>query len=264
MPFTLAHPAASIPLTRRGLLLSALVVGSLAPDFSYFVTLDTNQNFGHTLAGLFWFCLPMGLLVLWLFHGLVKRPLLALLPQGFQLRLAGATAQPFSFFPSERTWKIVLSLLVGSITHLVWDSFTHPDGWIVEHFQVFDTIVFRWAGSDFQIYTLLQYASSLVGMALIGWWVWRWYRQARVFSGTVIYPISTWQKWLITAGLFGLAFGLGGWLCWQHSPMVDSLTTFKQLSAQLFVTGTSFLCVEFSIFGVIWKGWVEHEPQRAS
>ncbi len=64
MPFTLAHPAAAAPLRRFGLVLSALVVGSMAPDFPYFLPGLPQDKFGHTLAGVFWFCVPAGLAVL--------------------------------------------------------------------------------------------------------------------------------------------------------------------------------------------------------
>ncbi len=36
MPWTVSHPAAAAPFARWGLVLSALVVGSMAPDFVYF------------------------------------------------------------------------------------------------------------------------------------------------------------------------------------------------------------------------------------
>ena len=37
MPFTLAHPAAILPITRGRLIPSALVMGSMAPDVPYYV-----------------------------------------------------------------------------------------------------------------------------------------------------------------------------------------------------------------------------------
>ena len=37
MPNPIAHPAASIPFTRLGLVFSALVIGSISPDFGYLV-----------------------------------------------------------------------------------------------------------------------------------------------------------------------------------------------------------------------------------
>jgi hypothetical protein len=262
MPFTLAHPAASIPFTRRGLVLSALVVGSVAPDLSYFMTLNTNQSFGHTIPGLFWFCLPMGLVVLWLFHSLLKRPMIALLPDGFQRRLA-SLVDPFAFSPLLRLWRIVVSLLIGSITHLVWDSFTHPDGWIVERFPVFETVVFRLAGSDFQIFKLLQYASSILGLAVLVWWIWKWYQKARPLPGSGLFPISTLGKWMIISFMLGIATGLAGWSTWLRTPEIDSLYSFKEFVAQIFVTGTSAFCVELIVFGLIWKGRVEKEAKHA-
>jgi hypothetical protein len=262
MPFTLAHPAAIVPFARRGFVISALVVGSIAPDLSYFVALNTNVSFGHSIAALFWFCLPMGLVILWLFHSLLKRPLMALLPEGFQRRLASSN-QPFAFSPLPRLWGIMLSLWIGSITHLVWDSFTHPDGWIVERLPVFTTVVFRLAGSDFQIYKLLQYASSVLGMAVIIWWVWRLYQKARPVSGSDAVIIPMVGKCIILISMLGIATGLAIWLSWLHSPEIDSLYSLREFAAQIFVSGTSVFCVELILFGVIWKCWVEKEAKYA-
>ncbi|RKZ85433.1 MAG: hypothetical protein DRR19_16380 [Candidatus Parabeggiatoa sp. nov. 1] len=63
MPFTLSHPAAAVPLARGGLVLSALVVGSMSPDFLYFLCLSTQYQFGHTFIGVFVFDIPTGLTV---------------------------------------------------------------------------------------------------------------------------------------------------------------------------------------------------------
>ncbi|MEV0803512.1 DUF4184 family protein [Kribbella sp. NPDC050281] len=54
MPFTLAHPAAVLPLVRRPLVASALVAGAVAPDLLYldpiyrFATQGINGNFTLT------------------------------------------------------------------------------------------------------------------------------------------------------------------------------------------------------------------------
>jgi len=63
LPFTLAHPAAVLPLRRTGLVFSALVVGSMAPDFPYFLSVSDAIRWGHSTRGVFLFCLPFGLLV---------------------------------------------------------------------------------------------------------------------------------------------------------------------------------------------------------
>jgi hypothetical protein len=83
MPFPVAHPAAVLPLRRycpRYLSFPALVVGSLSPDFGYVFGHLQVDRFSHRFwAGSFGFCLPAGLLIVWVFY-LVRAPLLAILP----------------------------------------------------------------------------------------------------------------------------------------------------------------------------------------
>ena len=100
LPFTLAHPAAVLPL-RRILVFSALVVGSMAPDFHYFLGLRPHDHFSHSIRGAFIFCLPVGLAVLWLFQHVMKLPLISLAPERHQERLARFAAA-FRWGPASR------------------------------------------------------------------------------------------------------------------------------------------------------------------
>ena len=75
-------------------MLSALVVGSLAPDFRYFLNLAPRGHIGHSFKGIFIFCLPVGLAVLWIFQQVMKRPLISLAPRSHQQRLV-PLAEPF-------------------------------------------------------------------------------------------------------------------------------------------------------------------------
>src|ERR1700733_2396374 len=88
MPFTLSHAAAVLPLRRMNLVPSALVVGTFAPDLEYFARLSPGDGYGHTWPGTFLLTLPLALLTLWIFHVFVKQPVVAILPEGFQRRLA--------------------------------------------------------------------------------------------------------------------------------------------------------------------------------
>ena len=99
MPFTLSHPAAAVPFAKRGLALSALVVGSMAPDFPYFFPLPISSYFSHSILGIGLVNVPLGLILLWLFHRILKYPLLLLLPLSHQKRL-WLVAQGFRFGPS--------------------------------------------------------------------------------------------------------------------------------------------------------------------
>ncbi len=129
MPFTLGHPAAIIPFARQRLVLSALVVGSMSPDFLYFINLAPRGQFGHTLAGVFLFCIPLGMLTLWLFHTLMKWPLLSLCPQALQERLMGP-AQGFAFRSMSRQLLIVVSILIGAGTHLYAYPSAYSRNWV--------------------------------------------------------------------------------------------------------------------------------------
>src|SRR5215469_7364485 len=127
MPFTLAHPAAAIPLRRvlgSYAVPSALVIGSLAPDLSYFLPVRIPRAETHSLAALFWFCLPVGLAVYLAFHSFAKRPLVSLLPRYLRRRLI-PMAEPSNTLPAASPVGVVVSLLAGASTHILWDDFTH-------------------------------------------------------------------------------------------------------------------------------------------
>lgn len=52
MPFTFAHPAAVLPLgvkKTKYIDFTALVIGSMAPDFEYFIHFKPYQEYGHTI-----------------------------------------------------------------------------------------------------------------------------------------------------------------------------------------------------------------------
>jgi hypothetical protein len=171
MPNPIAHPAASIPFAKAGMVFSALVIGSISPDFGYLVPMPTPY-FMYNAAGLFLFDVPVGLVLLFLFHSLVKWPLLSLLPEGLQNRLY-KHAQGFSFAPLKHFGLILLSLLVGSLTHIIWDSFTHEYGWIVEQFAFFSIPI-----NGTPLYTILQSLSSIIGLIIILYWFFTWLQTA--------------------------------------------------------------------------------------
>lgn len=179
MAFTLAHPAAAIPLARRGLVMSALIVGSMAPDFAYYLHLSAGRRFGHSLPGMFLFSLPMGLVVLWVFQVILKRPLLLLLPVSHQQRLA-ACAGEFPFGPFPRFVLIVLSLMAGIVTHVVWDAVTHVYGWTGRGLDAMGFSLADTPLGPLRLCDSLHFGSTLVAMLLLCWWYARWYAAAPV------------------------------------------------------------------------------------
>jgi Domain of unknown function (DUF4184) len=127
MPFTVSHAAVVLPFSRplaRWQLLPAVVVGSMVPDFRFFLPWHLQRFETHSFEALFTFCLPMGLLAYWLFEYLIKPPLMETLPDGAYLAWqAHAAPAPIR---SPRRWLLaVFGILIGAVSHLIWDGFTH-------------------------------------------------------------------------------------------------------------------------------------------
>lgn len=177
MPFTFAHPAAGVPLlhplARYGVL-SALVIGSMAPDFSYFLPFSISRSQSHSIAGLFWFCVPVGLIAYVVFHRLLARPLVDLLPASLRMRLL-----PVIDGRVDAPWRaVVVSLFVGSATHIAWDAFTHAGAPLVRVSRALRFHLVTLSGYPLSVYGVLQHLSTTLGFALIALWIWRWVRSA--------------------------------------------------------------------------------------
>src|SRR3954470_12772459 len=166
MPFTLSHPAAVIPLRRLGVF-SAMVIGSMMPDSLYFMPFgSTHESYGHSLAGLFFYCLPAGVALLWIYHSFLKLPFIAFFPASQQGKLLAA-AQGFRFAPLSRFLAIAASVLLGAASHVAWDAFTHQSGWGAQLFPVLRKSVVIPPHFGFFVTELLQLASSLFGLVII-------------------------------------------------------------------------------------------------
>jgi len=178
LPFTFAHPAVVLPLRKR-LILSALVIGAMAPDFAYFLHPSSPVYTSHTFEGTFRFCLPVGFLVLWLFHRLIKRAVITLFPESHQKRLVGV-AGPFEFWSVQRMTLILVSLLVGILSHFAWDSISHNDGWVVERFAWMTHDICQIGYRRVAVYDLIWYASTAIGVGCLLKAYLNWYASARV------------------------------------------------------------------------------------
>jgi hypothetical protein len=170
MPFTLAHPAAVMPFRRLKFLpMPALVVGSMAPDIPYYLPTKFILAIGdtHTLYGSFLRDIPMGLAMI-LVVVLLRGPLTALMTERTRwvsLREAERfTARPVS-------WLLAIpALLIGAWTHIVWDGFTHPGTWLSRRVDALSAPVNLFGMYTGVVSHVLQYASSVMGLAVIVYW----------------------------------------------------------------------------------------------
>jgi hypothetical protein len=168
MPFTPAHAAIVLPLIRRARFsATALIVGSLAPDFEYFFKMSVSGTHGHTLAGLLYFDLPVTVLLSFIFHRIVKKNLILNLPAFLQRRFIETLNHDFrSYFRGH--WVVfVYSAVLGSASHIFWDSFTHGSGYFVKLLPVYDTTVVPFDGVDYPLFYALQHFSTAIGLLII-------------------------------------------------------------------------------------------------
>jgi hypothetical protein len=172
MPFPLAHPAAVLPLRRycpRLLNLPALVIGSVIPDLGYLGGgLGLDEISHRPLFGTLVFSLPAGLVLLAAFYGL-RLPVVKRLPPHLRERLL-----PLCHRPRGLGFGIVLSLLIGIATHLVWDSFTHKNTWLFEHLSILQFPLAHLGRHELRVCHLLWYISSFGGIACLGWAYQHW------------------------------------------------------------------------------------------
>lgn len=174
MPFTLAHPAAVIPLRRalgRHSVPSAMVIGSMSPDLHNFLPVDIGRAETHSIAGTVLFCLPVGMLLYLLFQLLFKQPLLSLLSDRVASRFD-------SNAPLAPPLAVLLSLLLGALTHFLWDTFAHGDALGVALVPMLDTHLVTIKGYPVYLYKLVQHGSAVIGLLLMGWWAMRWLQKA--------------------------------------------------------------------------------------
>jgi Domain of unknown function (DUF4184) len=196
MPFTLAHPAAVIYLKKWVPWLfstSGLLVGCMVPDFEAYVFQNERKIYGHSWLGIFWFDLPLALVCLLVFHGLVKIPLFYSLPKFTRKRLAPYLNTNWMALFRRNAPKTVYSILIGSATHLLWDAFTHMD---LVHPHGLDSGAYLKLSHH---YVVLQYASSVIGLALCLYFFLKLPRPAGSHSAIRVSISGRLLFWAITA-----------------------------------------------------------------
>jgi len=174
VPFTLAHPAAVLALARRPLVPAALVAGALAPDVPYFLPLPrsagswyepfVNATTTHAWPGALTVAVPTAAVLLGLWW-LVRAPLRALVAgrtgEGPDGAVQRATARAAAW--------LLASLVLGVLTHVVWDAFTHGDGALVQRVTwLREPLV-----SGVPAARVLQHLSTAAGLFVLTLWAGR-------------------------------------------------------------------------------------------
>jgi hypothetical protein len=217
VPFTISHAAAVLPLSRTRLPMAALMIGSMTPDFAYFLP-NGPGLLSHSVPGLFSFCWPVALCVWLLFVHLLETPTLALLGDRWQQ----------AFPRSDRALTLrnlalaSIAVLVGAATHVLWDSFTHANTSMVEQIPLLESNSIDLFGRQFPLFRFLQHLSTVVGLvALTAWAIRRRKIGAAAVADTPPRPAVSQRE-----RVFALMFLLG----WSGTLAVLGYVTQGELS----------------------------------
>jgi hypothetical protein len=247
MPLTFAHPAVVLPLRKllgRVGFLPALAIGSMAPDVPYFVTLGIDRHLGHSISALFWFCVPVGLGIYWLFEYFFKQPFISLCPIALQSRLVALPVTRVS------ATAIIVSLLIGATTHLLWDSFTHGNSPWLGYLPFLETPLFSLGNYKVYVFKVFQHGSTFIGLGLIAAWSIRWYREAPHQLVSSILPlrkrIRIWGAILVSVILLGTFFGM------RSIGTKAGIIALQHFLGKAITSGVAVSLVAFFLYSSLW------------
>jgi hypothetical protein len=168
MPFTPAHPAIVLPfLNRKYFSATGLIMGSVSPDFEYFIKASIQGVHGHTLAGIFYFDIPIALFFALVFHLWVKESFLSNLPAFLQVRLQPFRSLDFRNYMRSHYVIFFLSVVLGAASHIFWDSFTHNGTYFVQNMSIYQSTFVPFQGVKYPLWYALQHISTFTGLAII-------------------------------------------------------------------------------------------------
>lgn len=189
MPFTPSHAIVALPFVRTPLVPAAIAIGAMTPDISLFLrNIGLDYGFLHDPVNVVWTTLlALALFLLW--RMLLRPAALELLPRWVTMRLpAGWSASGIRAanealsrddrpqYARMRAWYpllLVFSTMLGVLSHILWDAFTHESRWGVD---LLPALANSWG--PFDGYKWLQYASSALGLLGLAIWAALWLRRA--------------------------------------------------------------------------------------
>lgn len=159
MPFTASHTAIILPLLKkRAFSVSGLLMGSMVPDFEFFIRLEAHVVHGHSFWPMFWLNIPTAVVCISLYHLVVRNQLILNLPSYFRKKFQPFLSFDWVSYLKSNYFKVGYSIIIGNISHIFWDSFTHFNGFVVSKIS-FLSIEFY----EIPIYLILQYGFSMLG-----------------------------------------------------------------------------------------------------
>lgn len=199
MPFTPSHAVVALPFVRTPLVPAAIAIGAMTPDLPLFVRgVGLRYSFTHTPGHMLWTTLiALGLFLLWrvLLRPAVAevspRALRARLPREWGMAPGAALRDAFGAGRPMAMVLLLVSLVLGVASHIAWDAFTHVGRWGVDAVPL---LAASWG--PLPGYKWLQYASGVLGVAVIAVWLLLWLRRRMPHEhGPRLLPVAWAWAW---------------------------------------------------------------------
>ncbi|RLZ08317.1 DUF4184 family protein [Faecalibacter macacae] len=192
MPFTLSHASIFLPfhkISGKYISLTGLVVGSMSPDLEYFSRMKILATYGHDWLGALYFDLPLALVYCFAFHLLLRDILIEKLPMYFKSRLMKFTEFDWLNYFKKNWFVVIVSIIIGTYSHLIWDAFTHEWGFFVKQISLLKSVWFD-VGYEVKGYKFLQHFSSVIGLLYIFYWI------HKIPKSTIVNNSFDYQFWM--------------------------------------------------------------------
>jgi hypothetical protein len=244
MPFTLSHAAVAMPIKRAApnqLNLIALVIGSFLPDLIYYFPIPgISREFTHTPLSSIIYAIPMGWVLFVLFL-IIRQDLVWLLPRAHRDLLMPFTVSGLESIRRAKL-SITFSLFVGTWSHLIWDAFTHDDGWAVTHWSFLSVKI---PGSEQALCNVLQHISTAVGFGVLCATYFLWAKKCNPQAFNIAHVGLT-KRFLFWSVLVALAL-TGAIALWRYPlPLVEDHPSVAEKA----VVSATIRAVRFFISGL--------------
>jgi hypothetical protein len=247
VPLTFAHPAIVLPL-RRWFLFAALACGAMAPDILYFLPVSkaVDRKYGHEFPGAILFSIPAAIVLFLLWRWVLRDAVIALLPTEEQQKWV--TNHPAFAVRSARAWILMLvAIAIGVASHIFLDSFSHREGWGVEHVGFLTATSVRLANRDLAAYKLVQYFGSLVGLGVMAlWYLWWSERVHRDRSWKPLFSRT------VRAAVIAAILAIAAFATYRAALPYGPGERAAQMAAAI-IAGTRAAFVGLLVFGILVK-----------
>jgi hypothetical protein len=233
LPFTISHTVVAWPVKRvlKRLPIDALIIGTMAPDIEYLFDLTVHGKYWHTLQGLVLGALPVCLVLVLLWRKAVRPAIHALLPA---LPRKSVDKQRLLITLTYASYAIIL----GGLTHILWDSFTHDDGWFVQQMPFMLTEVFKGR----YLFHFAQDISSVVGLGVVLAKLWKMWKR----DSALLQSIEK-RRFYLLFGFVLLLSAVGGVL--NAIPSLDRKVGV--VVAQFLIGGMAAFCVVVAVTSMV-------------